>query len=65
MNEIFDIWSHSLMNEKIIDDIDIVEWIKVLLLVSLSNYLKKLVKANNLDSKLPLLENKSTIENTY
>jgi hypothetical protein len=65
MNEIFDDWSRSLMNEKIIDDIDIVEWIKVLLLVSLSNYLKKLVKANNLDSKLPLLENKSIIENTY
>lgn len=62
MNENFNSWSHSLMNEEIRDDICIVEWSEVLLLVTLSNYFKKLVKENNLDTTLLLLENKLTIE---
>lgn len=56
MNENFDNWSLSLMNEEIKDDIDIIEWSEVLLLVTLGNYLKKLLKENNLDSKTSFIE---------
>jgi hypothetical protein len=58
INNNTDLWAYSLMNEDIRDDIDIMVWSEVLSLVTLGNYLKELVKSNNLDATTSIIEKK-------